>query len=395
MKSTGAAQNETASEDAGLGTDAKPRSVCLAVDLMGGDHGPGVAIEGLERMITRSVVQPGDSFLLFGEEAGIAPLLAKSPNLAQRARIINCTDSVPMNARAADALRNGRDTSMWRALDTLAQREADAVISMGNTGALMAMATIRVKRAPGVSRPAIAALWPSVGPLGATVVLDMGADLKADATLLRDYAIMGVEYARIVLDLDRPRVGLLNVGAEETKGRVELREAADMLTDICLQPGREPAPDAYTLKARFVGFVEGDQIAANAADVVVTDGFSGNIALKTAEGIAKLVGGFLKETLQGSPAGKLAGLLLRPSLRRLMARMDPRRVNGGVFLGLNGLVVKSHGGADAVGFEAAASLAIRVARGDIAGRVASEVAKLDRPPVERDDASVGMAAGTL
>ncbi len=222
----------------------------------------------------------------------------------------------------------------------------------------------------------------------------MGADLRADADLLVDYAIMGVEYARIALEIDRPRIGLLNVGAEETKGRSELRDAADRLSELCNQHGRADGAQG-PLQARFVGFVEGDKIAANVADVVVTDGFSGNIALKTAEGTARLVGGFLRETLQGSTAGRLAGLLLRPSLRRLMARMDPRRVNGGVFLGLNGLVVKSHGGADDVGFEAAANLALRVARGDITNRVASQVAKLERPALEGGDDTIGMAAEPL
>lgn len=376
-------------------TALKP--VRLAVDLMGGDRGPETAVAGLEHMLEAAdeADRPiRDRFILFGDATAVRAALADAPRLSHRSEIVDCAASVPMDAKPTDALRHGRDTSMWRALDAVAKGEADAVLSMGNTGALMAMATIRLRRAPGVSRPAIAALWPSIGPAGATVVLDMGADLRADADLLTDYAVMGVEYARLALDIDRPRIGLLNVGAEETKGRQELREAADRLSDLCHQPGR-PDADQGPLSARFVGFVEGDKIAANVADVVVTDGFSGNIALKTAEGTARLVGGFLRETFQGSTAGKLAGLLLRPSLRRLMARMDPRRVNGGVFLGLNGLVIKSHGGADHVGFEAAANLALRVARGDITHRVASQVAKLDRPALEEGDDKIGMAAEPL
>lgn len=368
----------------------------MAVDLMGGDRGPDVAVNGLESMLAaleEAEQLNGDRFTLFGDAKRVEPLLESAPRLAARSKLIDSPDFVSMDARPTEALRSGRQTSMWRALEALSDDRADAVLSMGNTGALMAMATVRLRRAPNVSRPAIAALWPSIGPSGATVVLDMGADLRADAELLVDYAVMGVEYARVALDIDRPRVGLLNVGAEENKGRAELREAADQLSALCGPAGVDGAESL--LRARFVGFVEGDQIAANIADVVVTDGFSGNIALKTAEGTARLVGGFLRETFQGSTAGKLAGLLLRPSLRRLMERMDPRRVNGGVFLGLNGIVVKSHGGADAVGFEAAANLAIRVARSDIAAQVASQVAKLDRPQIEQDDERVGMAAESL
>jgi glycerol-3-phosphate acyltransferase PlsX len=268
-----------------------------------------------------------------------------------------------MDDKPSQVLRHGKNTSMWSALESVRSGDATVAVSCGNTGALMALSMIRLRKLPGVNRPAIAILWPSANPQGFNVMLDVGADIRADAQDLLQYALMGTSYARNALDLSRPRVGLLNVGTEEHKGRAELREAHDLIESHA----EEGAYD-------FVGFVEGGDIPGKRCDVIVTDGFTGNVALKTGEGTASLIGALLKEAFAYSPLSRVASLLALTSLSRLKKRIDPRRVNGGVFLGLNGTVVKSHGSADATGISAAVKLAFQLARSGFGDRLAARVA---------------------
>jgi glycerol-3-phosphate acyltransferase PlsX len=250
---------------------------------------------------------------------------------------------------------------MWRAIESVHANEAQVAISAGNTGALMAMAKVKLRTVAGLSRPAIAALWPTIR--GQTVVLDVGANIDTDARQLVDFAIMGEAYARVVLGLDRPSVGLLNVGAEDMKGHDELKAAAAALKDS-------------GLPIRFHGFIEGDDISAGTVDVVVTDGFTGNIALKAAEGTARLIGHYIRSAMQRSLFSRLGYVLARPGFAVLKEKMDPRAVNGGVFLGLNGVVVKSHGGTDAIGFANAVELAIEMGESDFTARIADAMSHL-------------------
>ena len=334
----------------------------ISVDAMGGDLGPAAIVAGIEMSARKN---PDIAFLVFGPEPELRPLIEKR-RLSDRCQIRDVREVVTMDAKPSHVMRNGKGTSMWAAVEAVKDGEAQAVVSCGNTGALMAVSMLRLRKLPGVDRPAIACLWPSQNPGGFNVMLDVGADIRADAKDLVQYALMGASYARNGLGLKRPRIGLLNVGTEEHKGRPEIREAFDMITRSA--PGAE---------FDFVGFVEGGDIPSNRVDVIVTDGFSGNVALKTGEGTASLIRSFLREAFQATPLSRLASLLAVTSLRRLSQRIDPRRVNGGVFLGLNGTVVKSHGSADATGMSSAIKLAFRLAESGFNERLAARVASID------------------
>lgn len=337
--------------------------VTISVDAMGGDEAPKSVIDGVAKLASSD---PKLRFILHGDTAKLEPLIAQT-SLSRDIYTIKHTDEiVRMEDKPSVAVRRGRNSSMWRALESVRDGDAAAAVSAGNTGALMAMALFCLNRAQGVDRPAIAALWPTAGDTEHCVVLDMGADIRADAADLVTYAVMGTEYARIALGIETPRVGVLNVGIEDTKGRPEEREAAEMLRNLAEKSG-----DSFS----FAGFVEANAITKGVADVVVTDGFSGNVALKAAEGTARFISDNLRSALTNSWRGRLAGLFATASLRDFKRRIDPRRVNGGVFLGLNGLVVKSHGSTDATGFAAALSLAARMARADFRRRIALEVEK--------------------
>jgi phosphate acyltransferase len=254
-----------------------------------------------------------------------------------------------MDAKPSQALRAGRwKSSMWLAIDAVKQGEADVVISSGNTGALMAMAKFNLRTMAGIERPAIAALWPTLR--GATIVLDVGASIGADTQHIIDMAVMGSAMARIVFNLDRPKVGLLNIGVEEIKGLEEVRDAGRIL--------REAGPTDFD----YVGFVEGDDIGKGVADVIVTEGFAGNIAIKVAEGTARQFSSVLKSAMSGSWRTRLGYVLARDAFATLRDKMDPRKVNGGVFLGLNGIVIKSHGGTDAEGFASAVDIGYDMVR---------------------------------
>ena len=343
------------------GTGADPHGgTVISVDAMGGDQGPAAVVAGLDSSASKN---PDIRFLLHGPKDELARLVAKRRYLDGRVEIRDATGVVKMTDKPSQVMRHGQDTSMWSALESVRNGEATVCVSCGNTGALMLLSVVRLRKLPGVNRPAIAVLWPSRNPQGFNVMLDVGADIRADARDLLQYALMGASYARNGLDLERPRVGLLNVGTEEHKGRAELHEAHELI--------EARAPDG---NFDFVGFVEGGDIPGNRADVIVTDGFTGNIAIKTGEGTAKLVGDLLREAFAYTPLSRLASLLAYTSLRRLQKRIDPRRVNGGVFLGLNGTVVKSHGSADATGVSAAVKLAFQLAQTGFSERLAQRIA---------------------
>lgn len=337
--------------------------VVISVDAMGGDRGPAAVFAGL----TDSLGQhPQMDAIVHGDLAFLAPLLAKQPEMATRITLRHAERVVTMDDKPAQIMRHGAGTSMWSTIDAVRNGEAGAAVSCGNTGALMAVSMLRLRKIEGVNRPAIACLWPSRNPGGFNVMLDVGADVKADPADLLQYAIMGASYARNGMGLARPRVGLLNVGTEEHKGRAELKQAQELLIQA------QGVGDFD-----FVGFVEGTDIPSNRVDVIVTDGFTGNIALKTGEGTARLISDFMREAFGAGMMSKFAALLAMNSLKRLQRRMDPRRVNGGVFLGLNGTVVKSHGSADATGVSAAISLAFRLAQVRFIERLSARVASAE------------------
>ena len=339
----------------------------ISIDAMGGDGGLAAIVGGMAMSAGKN---PDVHFIVHGDKPALERLMRKRPHLAERCDLRHVDKVVSMGEKPSHAMRHGKGTSMWNALETVENGEATVAISCGNTGALMAMAMLRLRKAPGVSRPAIAVLWPSRNASGYSVVLDVGADIKADARDLLQYAVMGASYARNGLELKRPRVGLLNVGTEEHKGRAELHEAAELI---------EAA--APTSDFEYVGFVEGSDIFKSNVDIIVTDGFTGNVALKTAEGTASLIRELLRQAFSYSILSRIGALFALTSLRRLQKRIDPRRVNGGVFLGLNGTVVKSHGAADATGVSAAIKLAFKLAQNGFTEKLVARVAS-QQPPVQ-------------
>lgn len=355
-----------------------PQRLVISVDAMGGDRGPAAVVAGVEASV---LANPDIAFLLHGDEAVLRPLLDRKPDLAAAVTLRHAPRVVTMEDKPSQVMRHGEGTSMWSCIEAVRNHEAAAAVSCGNTGALMAVSMIRLRKLPGVDRPAIACLWPSRNPVGFNVMLDVGADVKAEPKDLLQYATMGAAYARNGLGIERPRVGLLNVGTEEHKGRAEMKAAHELIQAAT-------GPGGFD----FAGFVEGGDIPGIRADVIVTDGFTGNIALKTGEGTAKFVGDALRTAFNATILSKFAALLALGSLRRLQTRIDPRRVNGGVFLGLNGTVVKSHGSADATGVEAAIGLACRLARAGFIERLAARVASAGASG--QDDPSQGEGAST-
>jgi glycerol-3-phosphate acyltransferase PlsX len=339
---------------------SKNSGIVLSVDAMGGDLGPPAVVAGIARSVANN---PNLFFILHGPEEVLKRLVNRRRRLKNCVKIVNSTDVISMSDKPSQVVRSGKNSSMWSALECVKNGEADVCVSCGNTGALMAISMIRLRKLEGINRPAIAVLWPSRAKVGFNIVLDVGADIKAEANDLLQYALMGVSYARNGLNVEKPKVGLLNVGTEEHKGRAELHRAHELIEKNC-------DPSAFS----FVGFVEGGDITTDKADVIVTDGFTGNIALKTGEGTAALIGNLLKEAFAYTPLSRLASFLAVTSLRRLRKRIDPRTVNGGVFLGLNGTVVKSHGSADATGVAAAIKLAVQLAENNFSEKIAARVA---------------------
>ncbi len=330
----------------------------LSIDTMGGDTAPGMVIEGLDMAIDQlSDVR----FLLFGDETQIEPLLDKFPRVRAAGTVRHTTDAVLDDDKVAQALRMRRESSMRKAINAVHDGEAAGVVSAGNTGALMAMAKFVLKTLPGIDRPAIAACFPT--ERGQTVMLDLGANIDCDAENLVQFAVMGEVYARNVLGLDNPTVGILNVGVEGLKGNDSVKRAAGILQQS-------------DLPMQFAGFVEGTDIGAGTVDVVVTDGFTGNIALKTAEGTVKFFGAALKQAMTSSLTAKLGALLTKPALNELKTRMDPRRYNGAMFLGLNGICIKSHGGTDAFGFAHAVHVAADLITNSINESIKEDYARI-------------------
>jgi glycerol-3-phosphate acyltransferase PlsX len=335
---------------------AGPRTISL--DAMGGDRGPEVVVPGAALALER---HPDLQFLLVGARARIEPFLERHQALAARSRIVHTETAIGMEDKPSQAVRRGRGTSMWLALEAVQKGEADSTVSAGNTGALMALAKLILKTMPGIERPALAGQWPTVRDN--CIVLDLGANIGATARQLADFALMGAAMARALFHLERPRVGLLNIGVEDIKGIEEVRQAHAWLKET------DPPFD-------YRGFVEGDQIGQGIVDVVVVEGYAGNIALKTAEGTAKQMAAYVRQALTSSLAAKLGALLADSGLRALRDRMDPRRFNGGPFLGLNGIVIKSHGGMDAFGFASAIGVGYDMAESDLIAHLSADLEAL-------------------
>jgi len=346
---------------------ALKQQLTIALDAMGGDLGPDMVVPGANLSAIR---HPEARFLLFGDGARIAPLLERHAKLKESSEIRHSDVSIAMDAKPSQALRQGRGkSSMWQAVDAVRKTEALAAVSAGNTGALMAMARFILKTLPGISRPAMAAIWPTLR--SESIVLDVGATIGADAHQLVEFAIMGEAMARCLFGVEKPSVGLLNIGVEEMKGVEQVKEAARLLREL-------------HLPLEYAGFVEGDDIARGTVDVVVTEGFTGNIALKTAEGTAKQLSAYLKLALARTVFSKMGAVLASGAFAALRDRMDPRKHNGGVFLGLNGVVVKSHGGTDALGFATAIDIAIEMVRNDLVNKIKTDIVGIDHadPPQE-------------
>jgi len=334
----------------------------IALDAMGGDNAPASVIHGAAQALVR---HPGSKFLIFGHQGVVSPLMRALPQLSSASQIVDTKDVIASDDKPSHAVRRGRESSMWKAIESVKEGRACAVVSAGNTGALMAMSKLILRTLPGVSRPAIAALFPTLR--GECVMLDLGANVESDANDLFRFAIMGDAFARAVLGLSRPKIGLLNVGSEELKGHDEIKETRELI----LRHGHH---------LNFHGFVEGNDIAEGTVDVVVTDGFSGNIALKTAEGTARLIRTYLQDAFKSSPFSQAGALLSMGALSAVKSKLDDRRRNGAMFLGLNGIAVKSHGGADAYSFCNAISVAIELAQHHINSRILEEMRLSNLPP---------------
>jgi glycerol-3-phosphate acyltransferase PlsX len=335
------------------------KDVRIALDAMGGDHGPAIVVPAASIALVR---RPDVSFLFFGDERLLRPLVDAYPNLARKSRIVHTDVAVKMTDKPSQALRAGRrSSSMWLALDAVKKGEADVAVSAGNTGALMAMAKICLRTMPQIDRPAIAAIWPTLR--GESIVLDVGASIGADAQHLMDLAIMGSAMARIVFDIERPTVGLLNVGVEEIKGLEEVKAAGRALREAAF-----PHLDYH-------GFVEGDDLGKGTVDVIVTEGFTGNIALKTAEGTARQIAQYIRDAMRHTLAARIGYFFARGAFNALREKLDPGKANGGVFLGLDGVVIKSHGGAKAEGFAGAIEVGYDMVRHELLGKTRDMIAQ--------------------
>jgi glycerol-3-phosphate acyltransferase PlsX len=322
----------------------------ISIDAMGGDHGPAVTAPGVARAIRDGL---DAKFLLHGDEAQLKSALAKLRLLEGRVEVRPAERVIGADEKPAQAMRRGKGSSMWNAIEAVRSGEAAAVVSGGNTGALMAIAKLQLRMSTDLDRPALVANWPTIR--GRTAVLDVGANIACDARRLVEFAILGAAFHHAVNGSVRPTVGLLNVGSEEEKGHEEVREANRMLRDLAFE-GLE-----------YRGFVEGDDIAKGTVDVIVTDAFTGNVALKTGEGLGRYFMTMLREAFASSPFARLGALIASGALRQMAAKLDPG--SGGPFLGLNGIVVKSHGGTDARGFATAIRLAADLAASDFVAQI--------------------------
>jgi glycerol-3-phosphate acyltransferase PlsX len=352
--------------------------VRIALDAMGGDFGPSVVMPGAAQFLDR---KPDSVFIIYGDEAKIAPYLADLPRLAAASQLVHTEVSIGMADKPSQALRAGRRvSSMWMAIEAVKTGAADCAVSAGNTGALMAMSKVCLRMMPQIERPALPAIWPTLR--GRSIVLDVGATIGADAQHYVDLAMMGAAMARALFNLDRPTVGLLNVGVEEVKGIEEVKAASRLLQQI----------DSPLFS--YHGFVEGDDIGRGTVDVVVTEGFTGNIALKTAEGTARQITSYLRQSLSRSWITKLGAFIARSAFTELKAKLSPREVSGAVLLGIDGVVIKGHGGLDADGFSGAIEIGHGMVRRELLRQiremmslaeelaVVPEAAATDAPPAE-------------
>ena len=339
-----------------MGTELNRESLTLAVDAMGGDKGSSEVLAGCATAIARGLKA---KLAIYGRQDELNNGAGHDALSGHEVTYHHTDDIVRMDDKPSRVLRRSKNTSMWGAIAAVKDGDAHGIVSCGNTGALMAIARMQLKMIPGIDRPAASALWPTM--TGNAVVLDVGANIEVGADQLVQFAIMGEAYYRALTETERPRVGLLNVGEEDLKGSSLVKEAASILR------AADPEMD-------FVGFVEGNDIPVGKADVIVTDGFTGNIALKTAEGTARLIGSWVKDALTANLLSKAGAALMMPSLNKLKDRMNPSSVNGAPLLGLNGLVVKSHGGADSEGIASALLRTEELAARPFMGAIAETVA---------------------
>ena len=331
----------------------------IAIDAMGGDGGAATMIAGAARALARD---PSLSFLIVGDEPVVSAEIARHGRLAAACEVAHAADCISGDDKPSQAIRRAKTSSMGLAVAAVKAGRVRAAVSSGNTGALMAMAKLALRTMPGIDRPALAALLPTLGA-NDVVMLDLGANTECDARNLAEFALMGAAYARTAMDIARPKVALLNIGTEAMKGTEELRAAAARLRA------------ASDLPLEFAGFIEGDRVPRGEVDVVVSDGFSGNVALKTAEGTARFVTDLLRRSFTSSFRSKMGFLLSKPALHLLKVHLDPNNHNGAIFLGLNGIVVKSHGGADVIGTANAIGVAAKLARDDLNRGIAHDLSQ--------------------
>lgn len=333
----------------------------IAVDAMGGDEGVRVMVEGAALARRR---HDRFKFLLVGDEPKIKAALESHPNLRASSEILHTEGVISGEDKPSQAVRRAKNTSMGLAINAVKAGDAGAAVSAGNTGALMAIAKLSLRTMPGIDRPALAALLPTLGD-NDVIMLDLGANTECDTRNLVQFAVMGAAYARVVTGREAPRVRLLNIGTEETKGTDELREAANVLKAA-----------ANDLSISFDGFTEADKVCRGDVDVVVTDGFSGNIALKAIEGTARFVGDLLRRSFSSSLRSKIGFLVSKPATELLKHHLDPNNHNGAVFLGVNGIVVKSHGSANAAGVANAVAVTARLLEADVTDRITADLARM-------------------
>lgn len=343
-------------------------TITISLDAMGGDDAPEIVVDGAAKAARKL---KNVRFLMAGDEGRIGPLIAKHSNLKNITEIIHTPDIVPADMKPSVALRQGRSSSMRLAINAVKDGKADAIVSAGNTGALMAIAKFVLKTLPGVTRPAIASIMPTVKKDKGVVFLDLGANLECSARNLVEFAVLGSVYSRLICKQDKPKVAILNIGSEEMKGHESLREAGEIL-------------EGHLQDAEYIGFAEGTDIHKGDVDVIVTDGFTGNVALKTVEGTAKMIAFMVKDSFKRSPLAYLGLPFIIPAYKKMKSRMDPRLYNGGMFMGLKGLCVKSHGGTDAVGFANAIMVAYRLAEKDFNDHVAQVLNRMTHDDPESE-----------
>ena len=330
----------------------------IAIDAMGGDTAPKSVIAGLA---ISSIRNPGINYIIFGDEKQIAPLLENSKKLKEISKVVHVEDWIRGDEKASKSLRRSKTTSMGLSIASVANGDANAVVSSGNSGALLAMSIFGLRKLPGINRPALAAVMPTIS--GEVVALDLGANIDCSSQNLIDFSVMGIVFAQNVLGRPNPRLAFLNVGEEANKGNSIINEASRLMKNS-------------HFSSFYKGYVEGDKVFSGNFDVVVCDGFTGNVMLKTAEGTAKLCAQYLKQVFSSSILGKISYAIGKSSFLGIRKKMDPRKHNGAVLLGLNGIVVKSHGGTDAIGFAHAVDLATEMSVGNYNELIKNELDKL-------------------